>query len=84
MAVKVVCDFCDRPLELDEYGRHVLYFTKRLNTRKTFRHLCESCADKLDMVIELAEDAERERLNRYDWHWSKLNQVRRERLGTKG
>lgn len=84
MAVKVVCNFCDRPLELDECGRYVFYFTKRLNTRDRFRHLCKSCADKLDMVIELAEDAERKRLNRNYWHWSKLNQARRERLGTKG
>jgi hypothetical protein len=84
MAAKVVCDFCDRPLELDECGRHVFYFTKRLNTRDRFRHLCKSCAEKLDMVIELAEDDTRERLNRYGWHWSKLNKARRERLGTKG
>lgn len=83
MAVKVVCDFCGRPLELDECGRHVFYFTKRLNTRDRFRHLCKSCADKLDMVIELAEDNTRERLNNNFWRWES-NKARRERLGTKG
>ena len=35
MAVKVVCDFCDRPLEFDqERGSYVLYRTKQIDTRK--------------------------------------------------
>ena len=60
MSVKMVCDFCDKPLELED-GRHVIYHTKQLNTRKIFKHLCKNCADKLDMVIKLTEDATRER-----------------------
>ena len=54
MAVKVVCDFCDKPLELED-GRYVIYHTKQLNTRKIFKHLCKNCSDKLDMVIKLTE-----------------------------
>ena len=56
MAVKVVCDFCDKPLELED-GRYVIYHTKQLNTRKIFKHLCKNCSDKLDMVIKLEKDA---------------------------
>ena len=44
MAVKVICDFCDKPLEMED-GRYVIYYTKRLNTRKIFRHLCKNCAE---------------------------------------
>lgn len=82
MAVKVVCDFCDRPLEFED-GRYVIYYTKRLNTRKIFRHLCKNCADKLDTVIELTEDMTRERCQDFG-HWAMVNKARRERLGTKG
>lgn len=82
MAVKPVCDFCDKPLERDG-DRYVIYYTKRLNTRKMFRHLCKNCANKLDMVIELAEDTTRERCQDFG-HWAKINKARRERIGTKG
>ena len=44
MAVKMVCDFCDKPLELED-GKYVIYHTKQLNTRKIFKHLCKNCAD---------------------------------------
>lgn len=82
MAVKPVCDFCDKPLEYDG-DRYVIYNTKRLNTRKIFRYLCKNCADKLDMVIELTEDTTRERCQDFG-RWTKINKARRERLGTKG
>ena len=82
MAVKVVCDFCDKPLELDD-GRYVIYHTKQLNTRKIFKHLCKNCADKLDTVIEHVEVTTRERCQDFG-HWEKINNARRERLGTKG
>lgn len=82
MAVKMVCDFCDKPLELED-GRYVIYHTKQLNTRKIFKHLCKNCADKLDMVIKLTEDATRERCQDFG-HWKKINKARREQLGTKG
>ena len=82
MAVKVVCDFCDKPLELED-GRYVIYHTKQLNTRKIFKHLCKNCADKLDIVIKLTEDATRERCL-YIGHWKKINEERCEQLGMKG
>ena len=82
MAVKVVCDFCDRPLELED-GRYVIYRTKQINTRKLFPHLCKTCAEKLDDILlesktrlmSQAEIADRV---------TKINQERREKLGTKG
>lgn len=84
MAVKIVCDFCDKPLEFDkERGSYVLYYTKQLNTRKLLPHLCKTCAEKLDDILlesktrcmSQAEIADRV---------MKLNWERRDKLGTKG
>lgn len=84
MAVKVVCDFCNRPLEFDlERKSYVLYHTKQINTRDLLPHLCRSCAEKLDDILlesktrwmSQAEIADRV---------TKINQERREKLGTKG
>ena len=84
MAVKIVCDFCDRPLEFDqERCSYVLYRTKQIGTRKLLPHLCKTCAEKLDDILlesktkwmSQAEIADRV---------AKLNQERREKLGTKG
>lgn len=82
MSIKMLCDFCERPLEREERG-YVIYHTRNLNTRKIFPSLCKSCADKLDTVIELAEDATRKRCQDFG-HWTKINKARREQLGTKG
>lgn len=82
MSIKTLCDFCDRPLEKNERG-YITYSTKRLNTRKMFPSLCKSCADKLDTVIELAEDTTRKRCQDFG-HWTRINKARREQLGTKG
>ena len=84
MAVKVVCDFCDRPLEFDpERKSYLLYRTKQIDTRKLLPHLCKTCAEKLDDILiesrtrlmSQAEIADRV---------TKLNRERREKLGTKG
>ena len=84
MAVKVVCDFCDRPLEFDqERDSYVLYRTKQIDTRKLLPHLCKTGAEKLDDILiesrtrlmSQAEIADRV---------TKLNRERREKLGTKG
>lgn len=84
MAVKVVCDFCNRPLEFDqERGSYMLYRTKQIDTRKLLPHLCKTCAEKLDDILiesrtrlmSQAEIADRV---------TKINQERREKLGTKG
>ena len=79
MAIKVVCDFCNKPLELED-GRYVIYHTKQLNTRKIFKHLCKKCSDKLDMVIKLTEDATRERCQDFG-HWKKINKEASVELG---
>jgi len=50
MAVKVVCDFCDKPLEFVD-GRYVIYRTKELKTQGKLPHLCEKCATGLDAII---------------------------------
>ena len=82
MAVKVVCDFCDRPLELED-SRYVIYRTKQINTRKLLPHLCKTCAEKLDDIFETCKARKANRrqvLARY----RELNQECREKLGTKG
>lgn len=50
MSVKVVCDFCDKPLEFED-GRFILYHTKLINTRSVLPHLCKGCAEKLDDIF---------------------------------
>lgn len=82
MAVKPVCDFCDKPLDFED-GRYVIYHTKRINTRKMFPSLCKSCADKLDTLIERVEVVTRERCQNFG-HWEKINKARRDQLWTKG
>lgn len=80
MAVKIVCDFCDRPLEFDG-ERFTMYKTKKVNTLALFPHLCKSCADKLDDIFTSLE-----MIKQRDFieKMKEVNQARRERLGTKG
>lgn len=84
MAVKVVCDFCDKPLEFDqEHGSYVLYRTKQIDTRKLLPHLCKTCAEKLDDILIESRTrlmSRAEIIKRV----TKLNRERREKLGTKG
>ena len=80
MAVKVVCDFCNIPLEFYD-GRYVTYRTKQVDTRHILPHLCRSCADRLDnMFARFNEPSERKLLDRM----SEINEARREWLGTEG
>ena len=84
MAVKVVCDFCNRPLEFDlERKSYVLYRTKQIDTRKLLSHLCKTCAEKLDDILIESRTrlmSRAEIIKRV----TKINQERREKLGTKG
>ena len=80
MAVKVVCDFCDRPLEI-EAERYVFYRAKSPMIRKRYKCLCKSCADKLnnifdEEILSKTIDVRRKMIE--------LNKMRREKLGTKG
>lgn len=82
MSVTIVCDFCNKPLELED-GRYTFYRTKKINTRKIYPYLCKDCAEKLDDLFEAYEariGTRREIIERY----RKLNQERREKIGTKG
>ena len=84
MAVKFICDFCNRPLEIDvSRGGYVMYHTKRLNTRKLFPHLCKSCAKKLDDIFLMANTTWMSQAE-IALEATKVNQERREKLGTKG
>lgn len=82
MAVSVVCDFCQRPLEFVD-GRYVIYHTKEINTKNLLPHLCKKCANGLDEIIRESRIKimiRAEIIHRV----SELNKKRREELGTKG
>ena len=82
MAIAVICDFCKKPLEIED-GRYVFYRTKRFDTCKLLPYLCKNCAEKLDDIFEVYETRKvnsREVIAKF----RELNQARRERLGTKG
>ena len=82
MAVAVVCDFCNRPLDVVD-GAYKTYRTKEVNTKDILPCLCGTCANKLDEII--AES--RARLMKQGEiadRVTKLNKERREELGTSG
>lgn len=93
MSVELCCDFCGRPLpkimlEIQGAGfggsAHAnIYFTKELNTKRLFPHLCENCASKIDQVLVFAKDEWLKQIDISDRN-SKINAARRELLGTKG
>lgn len=85
-AVKIVCDFCNKPLEFED-GRYVIYRTKQIDTRHILPHLCKSCASKLDEIWAETKSrlmTQQEIADRVMALYSQVNQARRERLGTKG
>ena len=80
MAVKVVCDFCNMPLEF-EADRYVFYCAKSPIVRRRYKCLCRSCADKLndifdEEILSKTVDVRRKMIE--------VNKMRREKLGTKG
>lgn len=84
MSVKICCDFCDKPLVIDEEKLiFKTYTTKELNTKKMFPNLCENCASKIDQVLVFAKDEWLKQIDISDRN-SKINAARRELLGTKG
>lgn len=80
MAVKVVCDFCNKTLEA-ENNRYVFYTAKIPIIRKRYKYLCKSCADQLnDIFNEEMFDKSIEIKRKY----IEINKARREQIGTKG
>ena len=57
--------------------------TMQINTLKLFPHLCKNCSEKLDVVFENFRET---KINRIELiaKYRRLNQERREKLGTKG
>ena len=91
MSVRFCCDWCDKQLPVtitgvdgvDKKITAELTYPREINVREYFPHLCESCARKVDMIV---------RLDRYGRAcsgevmsvYSRINEARRGRLGTKG
>lgn len=80
MAVKVVCDFCDMVLEV-ENGRYVFYTAKNPIIRKRYKYLCKSCADQLNDIFN---EEMSDKLIEIKRKFIEINKARREQLGTKG
>lgn len=93
MSVELCCDFCGKPIPkimVETQGAVFcgsanvnIYFTKELNTKRLFPHLCENCASKIDQVLVFAKDEWLKQIDISDRN-SKINAARRELLGTKG
>ena len=88
---QVLCDFCGKPFRFNKRCRDQskevtvvgLSRTKEWDTRTLFPHLCEGCAAKLDVALAACKNGMTTRgilLERYH----KLNEERKERLGTNG
>ena len=60
-----------------------MYRTKRLSTRKLFPHLCKFCAKKLDDIFLMTNTTWMSQAE-IALEATKVNQERREKLGTKG
>lgn len=90
MAVKIVCDFCDKPLEIEyvdtDFGQAEAFkrcIPKDRYMRKLFRVLCRNCSDKLDLVTDFMKSEWLKEIDISDKN-ARLNKARREVLGTKG
>ena len=86
MSVRVVCDVCERPIPIEaRWPEDFLQngYTRDVNTRKLFPHLCKSCASKIDEAVSLAKDEWLKQIDISDRN-SRINAARRELLGTKG
>lgn len=93
MSVELCCDFCGKPLpkimaEIQGAGfcgsaNVNIYFTKELNTKQLFPHLCENCASKIDQVLVFAKYEWLKQIDISDRN-AEINKERREKLGTKG
>ena len=90
MAVRYCCDWCDKqlPVTITGSGENKkitaeLRYPRQVNVRTFFPHLCESCARKIDMIVELSQDSEYSKSNILKLH-AKINEERRRKLGTKG
>lgn len=91
MALRFCCDWCDRQLPVvitgedgkDKKITAELTYPKEVNVREFFPHLCESCARKIDIVVGLSQDScvKKEKMNAW---YARINEARREQLGTKG
>lgn len=80
MAIKVVCDFCNKALEA-ENNRCVFYTAKIPIIRKRYKYLCKSCADQLNDIFN---EEMSDKLIEIQRKYIQINKARREQLGTKG
>lgn len=83
----VLCDMCEKPIPTytddDGFECVKLSRTKEWDTRHIFPHLCEECALKIDGILVKFKEGmsyKRELAARN----KKINDERRERLGTSG
>lgn len=88
---QLVCDFCGKPFrnhkrcydnskEVTVMG---LARTKEWNTKELFPHLCQSCANKLDLALAACKNGMTVQALLTE-QYRKINDARREELGSNG
>ena len=86
MPLTYICDFCGRPLKIENVSGtdvYKFYVTQECKTKDLFPCLCESCAEKLDATIKKVKDEAILRGLVADRN-ARLNAERKAKLGTKG
>ena len=81
--LKVCCDFCDRPLPLEEGNVVRLFKTKEINTQKLYPNMCESCANKIDEAVRYDRGRKVTKAEIIA-RMARKNEERRKLLNTKG
>ena len=86
MPLTYVCDFCERPLEIETVSgtdAYQFYTTKEWNMKSLYPCLCKSCAEKLDAAIKKVTD-EAVLRSLIAARNNRLNAERKKTLRTKG
>lgn len=76
----VVCDFCGSVIPEDKDDNVKLHYTKEIDTKKIYPHLCGNCATKIDEIVRYAREGafkKAELLAKY----RKVNSERKKKLG---
>lgn len=91
IVTQVLCDFCGKPFRHNKRCHDntkevtVTGFarTKEWDTKELFPHLCEGCAGKLDLALAACKNGMTTQTLLAE-HYRKINDARREKLGTDG
>lgn len=80
---QIICDFCEKPIPVNESGNCYNFRTVKIDTRKQYPHMCKKCADRIDDILK---DYEKDMIYRANLgsKFAQINKERKEKLGTEG